>query len=97
MIEEFSPHHPGNHKLRSTLLNNKRSHDLVEEYKKSINSCVDNGASLKKISMNSDDFLSDLRKMNGESMKSFFREKDKRKNLEIIGDAGEQALLRYSL
>ena len=81
------------HKMKNTLTNHKRSQLLIDEYKKSSGSSF--GHNLKKLSLSSDDILDDIKKINSESVKNFVKEKEKRKNCEIIGDASEQALLRF--
>lgn len=82
-------------KMKGSIINNKRSKILLEEYKKSNASNYAKEHNLHKLSLNSDDILHDIKKFNSESIKSFIKEKEKRKNFEIIGDASEQALLRF--
>ena len=83
------------HRMKKTFTNNKQSNQLLEEYKKSMGSFTGKEVDLKKMSLTSDDIISDLRRINNESIKSFIKEKEKRKNYEVIGDASEQALVRF--
>ena len=84
-----------NSKLKKTLISSKKSNILIDEYKKSTGSFLGQDNNLKNLSLSSDDILHDIRKINNESIKSFIKEKEKRKNYEIIGDASEQALMRF--
>jgi len=83
------------HRNLKKTFNNKQSNVLLEEYKKSTGSFIGGDVNLRKLSLGSDDLLDDLKKINNDIMKSFLKEKEKRRNFEMIGDASEQALLRF--
>lgn len=85
-------------RLQGSMINDNKSKMLLNEYKKKSNAHQTSflkDHNLHKLSMNSEDVLGDLKRLNNESIKSFIREKEKRKAYEIIGDASEQALLRF--
>ena len=81
--------------------NDKKVKILGNEYKKSIGSFHKKSVSsflhdeMKNISLSSDEILSDMRKFQTDNFKASMKERDKRKDLEIVGDASESALLRF--
>ena len=81
--------------------NDKKVKVLGNEYKKSVSSFHKKSVGsflhdeMKNISLSSDEILSDMRKIQTENFKASMKEKDKRRDLEIVGDASESALLRF--